>query len=52
MNHTQQLLNFIEKCPSPYHRAETLSKILDENGFTRIYEQDNRVLTPGGQPDV
>ena len=49
MNHTQQLLNFIEKCPSPYHRAETLSKILDENGFTRIYEQDNRVLTPGGK---
>lgn len=47
MNHTQQLLNFIEKCPSPYHRAETLSKIFDENGFTRIYEQDNRVLTPG-----
>ena len=49
MNHTQQLLNFIEKCPSPYHRAETLSKILDENGFTRIYEQDNRALTPGGK---
>ncbi len=48
MNHTQQLLNFIEKCPSPYHRAETLSKILDENGFTRIYEQDNRALIPGG----
>lgn len=49
MNHTQQLLNFIEKCPSPYHRAETLSKILDENGFTRICEQDNRALTPGGK---
>ena len=49
MNHTQQLLNFIEKCPSPYHRAETLSKILDENGFTRICEQDNLVLTPGGK---
>ena len=49
MNHTQQLLNFIEKCPSPYHRAETLSKILDENGFTRIYEQDNRALLPGGK---
>lgn len=49
MNHTQQLLNFIEKCPSPYHRAETLSKILDENGFTRIYEQDNRALIPGGK---
>lgn len=49
MNHTQQLLNFIEKCPSPYHRAETLSKILDENGFTRIYEQDNRDLIPGGK---
>lgn len=49
MNHTKQLLNFIEKCPSPYHRAETLSKILDENGFTRIYEQDNRTLTPGGK---
>ena len=49
MNHTQQLLNFIEKCPSPYHRAETLSKILDENGFTRIYEQDNRAFLPGGK---
>lgn len=49
MNHTQQLLNFIEKCPSPYHRAETLSKILDKNGFTRIYEQDNRALLPGGK---
>ena len=49
MNHTQQLLNFIEKCPSPYHRAETLSKIFDENGFTRIYEQDNRALLPGGK---
>ena len=49
MNYTNQLLNFIEKCPSPYHRAETLSKILDENGFTRIYEQDNRALIPGGK---
>ena len=49
MNHTQQLLNFIEKCPSPNHRAETLSKIFDENGFTRIYEQDNRALLPGGK---
>lgn len=49
MNYTNQLLNFIEKCPSPYHRAETLSKILDENGFTRIYEQDNRALLPGGK---
>ncbi len=49
MNYTNQLLNFIEKCPSPYHRAETLSKILDENGFTRIYEQDTRALLPGGK---
>ena len=49
MNYTNQLLNFIEKCPSPYHRAETLSKILDENGFTRIYEQDNLAFLPGGK---
>ena len=49
MNYTNQLLNFIEKCPSPYHRAETLSKILDKNGFTRIYEQDNRAFLPGGK---
>ena len=41
MNNINELLQFIENSPSPFHAVETISDRLDNAGFTRLYEQDD-----------
>ncbi len=42
-NETKSLFEFIDRCPDPYHAAETVCKRLTEAGYTEIAEYD----TPG-----
>lgn len=43
----QNLLSFIQNCPSPYHTVDTLKKTLTENGFAELFEGDAWTLQPG-----
>ena len=47
MSYTTQLIDFISKCPSVYHRADAISKELEKNGFTRLYESEKWSLEKG-----
>ena len=47
MNNINELLQFIENSPSPFHAVETISDRLDNAGFTRLYEQDDWQLEKG-----
>ena len=47
MSYTTQLIDFISKCPSVYHRADAISKELEQNGFTRLYENEKWSLEKG-----
>ena len=47
MNNINELLQFIENSPSPFHAVETISERLDNAGFTRLYEQDDWQLEKG-----
>ena len=45
----QDLINFIDASPSVFHATQNLSNILEENGYTRIYENDKKALAPLGK---
>jgi len=45
----QDLLNFIDASPSPWHAAENLGLRLQQAGFRRLYESDAWSLTAGGR---
>ena len=47
MQNINDLLNFIEKSPSPFHAVDTISERLDNAGLTRLYEQDDWQLEAG-----
>jgi len=45
----QDLLNFIDASPSPWHAAENLGHRLQQADFQRLYETDAWSLTAGGR---
>lgn len=48
MKNTEKLIDFIEKSTDCYHAADTVCKMLDENGFTRLCESEKWNITNGG----
>ncbi|BBA35926.1 M18 family aminopeptidase [Methylocaldum marinum] len=47
--HAQELLDFIDASPSPWHAVVTMEKRLHENGFTRLEESQAWHLQPQGK---
>ena len=46
---SQQLLDFINRCPTAYHTIAALKEILKQNGFEELSEQEHWTLTSGGK---
>ena len=49
MKQTEELLQFIENCPSPYHTVETCAKMLAEAGFSELSMGEEWCLSQNGQ---
>ncbi len=47
--HAQNLLDFIDASPSPWHAVDTLVKRLEAEGFSRLDETERWSLTPSGR---
>lgn len=47
MKTARELLEFLEKSPSPYHAVANMAQILKENGFKRLEEAERWRLEPG-----
>lgn len=47
--HAQDLLDFIDASPSPWHAVDTLARRLRTNGYTPLAEQDSWRLAAGGR---
>jgi aspartyl aminopeptidase len=47
--HAQDLLDFIDASPSPWHAVETIEQRLTAQGYTRLHEPDAWTLAPGGK---
>ncbi len=46
---TKELISFIDKAPTAFHAVNKIADILTENGFSRLLEQDEWSLLPGGR---
>lgn len=46
---TQELLDFIAKCPSCYHTVQTVTGILKDAGYTELFEGSPWKLAAGGR---
>ena len=49
MKTTDELLNFIDNSPTPFHAVENIKSVLNENGFIELYENDEFILSSGGK---
>lgn len=49
LQHAQNLLDFIDASPSPWHAVKSLEKQLEEFQFQRFYETDSWELKAGGR---
>lgn len=47
--HAQDLLDFIDASPSPWHAVATAEILLKQNGFTPLNESDHWQLSSGGR---
>ena len=47
--HAQDLLDFIDSSPSPWHVVDTLARRLDARGYTPLRESDGWSLKAGGK---
>lgn len=47
--HAQDLLDFIDSSPSPWHAVSTLENSICKHGFSRLYEGETWRIQPGGQ---
>jgi len=47
--YARELLDFIDKSPTPFHVTAECSKILEENGYQRLHEKDGWSLNSGGK---
>jgi len=45
----QQLLNFLQTSPTPFHATRTIATALADAGFVQIHEADAWQLQPGGR---
>lgn len=45
----QDLIQFIEKSPSPFHTVESIKNMLVPSGFTNLNTEDKWSLVPGGK---
>ena len=48
-NRILSLKNFLDASVSVYHAVEELRKVLDDAGYTRLYENETWNLVPGGK---
>ena len=48
-NYTDELLDFIQKSPSPYHVISNLQEKLQNNDFMELKETDHWQLVSGGK---
>lgn len=46
---TEELLKFLEECPTAFHTVDTISKKLDENGYEKLAESEPWKITQGGK---
>ncbi len=46
---TKELISFIDKAPTAFHAVQEIANMLIENGFSRVLEQDEWKLEPGGR---
>ncbi|MCI6639889.1 MAG: M18 family aminopeptidase [Pygmaiobacter massiliensis] len=44
---SRQMLHFIDQSPSRYHAVENLAALLQQQGFTELYESERWQLEPG-----
>ena len=49
MSINQQLFDFIEKSPSPFHAINAMSELLEQNGFVALQENQTWKLQPEGK---
>ena len=49
MNINQQLFDFIQKSPSPFHAIQTISQQLEQQGFQKLHEHESWKLQPDGK---
>lgn len=47
--YNQQLLNFIYQSPTPFHAVKNMREILEIGGFTRLPEETDWDIQPGGR---
>lgn len=47
--HAEDLADFVAASPSSYHAAVEVARRLEESGFTRLHEEDEWPLQPGGR---
>ncbi len=47
--HAQNLLDFIDSSPSPWHAVSTVENSLGKHGFSRLFEGETWRLQPGGK---
>ena len=45
----ENMLEFIDKSPSPFHTVDNLARVLTEAGFTRLYEDERWQIKEGGK---
>ncbi len=46
-NDSYNLIDFIEKSPSPYHVVDNIRKLLSDSGMTELSEKEKWILEPG-----
>ena len=49
MKHVEGLFEFIKKSPSAYHAVNTVKQMLDNDGYTELYESERWKLAIGGK---
>ena len=49
MKHVEGLFDFIKKSPSAYHAVNTVKEMLDNDGYTELFEGERWKLTVGGK---
>ena len=47
--HAQDLLDFIDASPSPWHAVDNAAQRLSARGYSPLDERDDWALSPGGQ---
>ncbi len=49
MSHINELLSFIKNSPTAYHTVDTVKRMLLDEGFTEVYENDAATFSDGGR---